>query len=66
LSSVIFLVTPGFDLASVYIYLTAQLGELGLASATTIKLIAIVAISLGILQFVAKKTGLDVSTKQGA
>ena len=66
LSSVIFLVTPGFDLASVYIYLTAQLGELGLASATTIKLIAIVAISLGILQVVAKKTGLDVSTKQGA
>jgi iron(III) transport system permease protein len=65
LSSVIFLVTPGFDLASVYIYLTAQLGELGLASATTIKLIVIVAISLVILQFIAKKTGLDVSTKQG-
>jgi iron(III) transport system permease protein len=66
LSSVIFLVTPGFDLASVYIYLTAQLGELGLASATTMKVIAIVAISLGILQIIAKKTGLDVSTKQGA
>ena len=66
LSSVIFLVTPGFDLASVYIYLTAQLGELGLASATTIKMIAIVAICFGILQFVAKKVGLDVSTKQGA
>jgi iron(III) transport system permease protein len=66
LSSVIFLVTPGFDLASVYIYLTAQLGELGLASATTVKVIAIVAISLGILQIIAKKTGLDVSTKQGA
>jgi iron(III) transport system permease protein len=65
LSSVIFLVTPGFDLASVYIYLTAQLGELGLASATTIKMIAIVAISFGILQFVAKKTGLDVSAKRG-
>ncbi|MDP6396051.1 MAG: iron ABC transporter permease [Desulfobacterales bacterium] len=66
LSSVIFLTTPGFDLASVYIYLTAQLGELGLASATTIKMIAIVAISFGLLQFVAKKTGLDVRTKQGA
>jgi iron(III) transport system permease protein len=66
LSSVIFLVTPGFDLASVYIYLTAQLGELGLASATTMKVIVIVAISLGVLQFIAKKTGLDVSTKQGA
>jgi len=65
LSSVIFLVTPGFDLASVYIYLTAQLGELGLASATTIKVIAIVAVSLGVLQVVAKKTGLDVGTKQG-
>jgi iron(III) transport system permease protein len=66
LSSVIFLVTPGFDLASVYIYLTAQLGELGLASATTMKVIAIVAVSLGILQIIARKTGLDVSTKQGA
>jgi iron(III) transport system permease protein len=66
LSSVIFLVCPGFDLASVYIYLTAQLGELGLASATTMKMIAIVAISLGILKIVAKKTGLDVSKKLGA
>ena len=66
LSSVIFLVTPGFDLASVYIYLTAQLGELGLASATTMKVIAIVAISLVVLNFVAKKTGLDVGKKQGA
>jgi len=66
LSSVIFLVTPGFDLASVYIYLTAQLGELGLASATTVKMIAIVAISLGILKIIAKKTGLDVSKRQGA
>jgi iron(III) transport system permease protein len=66
LSSVIFLVTPGFDLASVYIYLTAQLGELGVASATTMKVIAIVVISLGILQIVARKTGLDVSKKQGA
>jgi hypothetical protein len=50
----------------VYIYLTAQLGELGLASATTMKVIVIVAISLGILQIIAKKTGLDVSKKQGA
>jgi iron(III) transport system permease protein len=66
LSSEIFLVCPGFDLASVYIYLTAQLGELGLASATTIKMIAIVAISLGILKIIAKKTGLEVSKKQGA
>jgi iron(III) transport system permease protein len=65
LSSVIFLVTPGFDLASEYIYLTAQLGELGLASATTIKMVAIVAISLVILNIVAKKIGLDVSKKQG-
>jgi len=66
LSSVIFLVTPGFDLTPVYIYLTAQLGELGLASATTMKVIVIVAVSLGILQIIAKKTGLDVSKKKGA
>jgi iron(III) transport system permease protein len=66
LSSVIFLVTPGFDLASVYIYLTAQLGELGLASATTMKVICIVGISLGLLNFIAKKAGLDVGKKHGA
>jgi iron(III) transport system permease protein len=64
LSSVIFLVAPGFDLASVYIFLTAQLGELGVASATTIKVIAIVAVSMALLKVVAKKTGLDVK-KQG-
>jgi hypothetical protein len=29
------------------------------------KVIVIVAISLGILQIIAKKTGLDVSKKQG-
>ena len=66
LSSVIFLVTPGFDLAAVYIYLTAQLGELGLASATTVKMIAIVVLCLAILKIIAKKTGLDISKKQGA
>ena len=66
LSSVIFLVTPGFDLASVYIYLTAQLGELGLASATTVKMIGIVVLCLAILKIIAKKTGLDISKKQGA
>jgi len=64
LSSVIFLVSPGYDLASVYIFLTAQLGELGVASATTIKVIAIVAVSMALLKVVAKKTGLEV-TKQG-
>lgn len=59
LSSVIFLVTPGFDLAAVYIYLTAQLGELGLASAATVKMILIVLICLGSLKLLAKKTGFQ-------
>jgi iron(III) transport system permease protein len=63
LSSVIFLVTPGFDLAAVYIYLTAQLGELGLASAATVKMILIVLVCMVSLKVVAKKTGLDVSKK---
>jgi iron(III) transport system permease protein len=58
LSSVIFLVTPGFDLAAVYIYLTAQLGELGLASAATVKMIMIVLVCLTSLKLLAKKTGL--------
>jgi len=59
LSSVIFLVTPGFDLAAVYIYLTAQLGELGLASAATVKMILIVLVCLVSLKLLAKKTGLE-------
>jgi hypothetical protein len=50
----------------VYIYLTAQLGELGLASATTVKMMVIVALCLAILQIIAKKTGLDISKKRGA
>lgn len=66
LSSVIFLVTPGFDLASVYIYLTAQLGELGLASATTVKIIGIIVFCMAVLNIIAKKAGLDLSKKQGA
>jgi hypothetical protein len=41
------------------------LGELGVASATTIKVIAIVVVSMGLLQFISKKTGLNVK-KQGA
>jgi len=64
LSSVIFLVAPGYDLASVYIFLTAQLGELGVASATTIKVIVIVLLCMGLLQFISRKTGLNVK-KQG-
>ncbi len=63
LSSVIFLVTPGFDLAAVYIYLTAQLGELGLASAATVKMILIVVVCFASLKLLAKKTGLDVIEK---
>jgi iron(III) transport system permease protein len=64
LSSVIFLVTPGFDLAAVYIYLTAQLGELGLASAATVKMMLIVVICFASLKLLAKKTGLDVIEKK--
>ncbi len=55
-----FLTTAGFDLASVFIYLTAQLGELGLASATTVKMIIIIVISMGILRLIVKKTGIAV------
>lgn len=63
LSSVIFLVTPGFDLAAVYIYLTAQLGELGLASAATVKMILIVLVCMACMRVLAKKTGLDTAKK---
>jgi iron(III) transport system permease protein len=58
LSAVIFLVSPGQDLASVFIFQWANYGYIGLASATTYKLIAIVGVSLAIIQALSRWTGL--------
>jgi len=66
LSAVVFLVSPGFDLASVKIFDAAVYGEIGIASATTMKLVLIVMICMLILDFITKKTRLGSSMKKSA
>jgi iron(III) transport system permease protein len=66
LSAVVFLVSPGFDLASVKIFDAAVYGEVGIAAATTMKLVLIVALCMLILDFITKKTRLGSSMKKSA
>jgi iron(III) transport system permease protein len=66
LSAVVFLVSPGFDLAAVKIFDAAIYGETGVASATTMKLILIVFICMLILNFISKKTRLGSGLRKTA
>ncbi len=59
LSAVIFLVSPGYPLASISIFDAAIWGKIGLASATTLKLIGIVGICMLIANIFSKWTGLS-------
>ena len=63
LSAVVFLTTPGNQLASVFIFVWADYGRMGIACATSLKLIAVVAASLGIIQYLSKRTGLSVTRR---
>ena len=63
LSAVVFLVSPGFDLAAVKIFDAAVYGEIGIASATTMKLVAIVIICMVILNFFTRRTRLESTQK---
>ncbi len=65
LSAVVFLVSPGFDLAAVKIFDAAVYGEIGVASATTMKLVVIVIACMILLDYLTKKTGFDLSQKKG-
>ena len=65
LASVIFLISPGYDLGAVYIFQMAELGKMGLAMATTLKLVIITGICFLILHASAKRTGLNVTRKGG-
>ena len=56
--AVVFLVSPGFQLAAVTIFDAAVYGEIGIASATTVKLVFIVMICMMILNYITKKTRL--------
>jgi iron(III) transport system permease protein len=64
LSAVVFLVSPGFQLAAVKIFDAAVYGEIGIASATTIKLMLIVMLCMAILNFISKKTKMGSSMSQ--
>ncbi|MBN2439121.1 MAG: iron ABC transporter permease [Deltaproteobacteria bacterium] len=64
LSAVVFLVSPGFDLAAVKIFDAAVYGEIGIASATTMKLVFIVMICMLILNFISNKTRLGGSMRK--
>jgi len=63
LSAVIFLTSPGYPLASVFIFQWAQYGYIGLASATVVKLIVIVGMSLAIIQYMSRWTGLSITRR---
>jgi iron(III) transport system permease protein len=64
LSAVVFLVSPGFDLAAVKIFDAAVYGEIGIASATTMKLMGIVVICMLVLNALSKGKRF-VSTQKG-
>ena len=59
-SAVIFLITPGNNLASLYILAVAEEGFLGMACAISIMLILVVAASLGALKLLSKYTKTEV------
>jgi len=61
LSAVVFLVSPTYQLASVFIFQWAGFGYMGLACATSVKLVLIVGACLALLQFSSKWTGLGIT-----
>jgi iron(III) transport system permease protein len=64
LSAAIFLVAPGKLLASVYIFNRARDGDMGIACATSLVLIASLAVCLGGLALMGRRTGMRVFTVQ--
>ncbi len=59
-SAVIFLITPGNNLASLYILAVAEEGFLGMACAISIMLIVVVVLCLGTLKLISKYTKTEV------
>jgi len=66
LSAVVFLVSPTYQLASVFIFQWAGFGYMGLACATSVKLVIIVGACLSAIQFSSKWTGLSIAAGGGA
>ena len=63
LSAVVFLVSPGFDLAAVKIFDAAVYGEIGIASATTMKLVLIVILCMVLLNVFTRRTRVEAGQK---
>jgi len=59
-SAVIFLITPGNDLAALYILNVAEQGYLGMACAISTMLIAVVLACLGGLKLLVKMSKIEM------
>jgi iron(III) transport system permease protein len=64
LSAVVFLVSPGFELAAVKIFDAAVYGEIGIAAATTMKLVLIVVICMAVLHVITRKTKIGAGMEK--
>jgi ABC-type Fe3+ transport system permease subunit len=64
LSAVVFLASPKTYLASIFIFDSGSFGELGVACATSLKLIIIVGLCLIMIETSSKWAGLSVVKKQ--
>ncbi|MET3684369.1 iron(III) transport system permease protein [Alkalibacillus flavidus] len=60
ISSVIFLIAPGTNLAAVHILNLAEQAQIGMASAMSFVLIVIVLSCMGLLKYIEKKTGVSI------
>lgn len=59
-SSIIFLIAPGTNVAAVYIFQLAQHAKIGTASALSFVLIVIVISCMGLLKWIEKRTGVRI------
>jgi iron(III) transport system permease protein len=59
-SAVIFLITPGNDLAALYILNVAEQGYLGMACAISTMLITVVLVCLGGMKLLVKMTKIEM------
>lgn len=60
ISSVIFLISPGTNLAAVYIFTLAQHAKIGMASAVSFILIVIVIACMSLLKWIENRTGIRI------
>lgn len=66
LSAVVFLVSPGFELAAVRIFDAAVYGEIGIAAATTMKLVLTVLVCMVALGYISRKARLGQGVARSA